>query len=141
MRRRSRAGGKSPNAQAPKAAARKSRIAQEAARPRSSSAARDEAKAARLNRERDELLQQQRATAEVLKVISRSTFDLQVVFETLVESAAKLCKADFADIWRPNGSSYRVVANYQTTAAQKEYLATLPITPGRDRVLAALCLS
>ena len=48
-----------------------------------------------------------------------------------MESAAKLCKADFADIWRPNGSSYRVVASYQTTAAQKEYLATLPITPGR----------
>ena len=131
MRRRSRASGNSPNAQAPKAAARKSRIAQEAARPRSSSAAREEAKVARLNRERDELLQQQRATAEVLKVISRSTFDLQVVFETMVESAAKLCKADFADIWRPNGSSYRVVASYQTTAAQKQYLATLPITPGR----------
>ena len=67
----------------------------------------------------------------MFKVISRSTFDLQVVFETLVESAAKLCEADFADIWRPNGSSYRVAATYQTTAAQKEYLATLPITPNR----------
>jgi hypothetical protein len=55
MRRRSRASG-TPNAQAPKAAARKSRIAQEAARPRSASAAREEAKVARLNRERDELL-------------------------------------------------------------------------------------
>ena len=130
MRRRSRAGGKSPNAQAPKAAARKSRIARKV-RARSSSAAREEAKVARLNRERDEALQQQRATAALLKVISRSTFDLQVVFETLVESAAKLCKADLADIWRPNGSSYRVAASYQTTAAQKEYLATLPITPGR----------
>jgi hypothetical protein len=43
--------------------------------------------------------------------------------------AAKLCEADFADIWRPNGSSYRVAASYQTTAAQKEYSATLPITP------------
>jgi GAF domain-containing protein/anti-sigma regulatory factor (Ser/Thr protein kinase) len=131
MRRRSRASGNSPNAQAPKAAAGKSLNAQQSARPRSSSAAREEAKIARLNRERDEALQQQRATATLLKVISRSTFDLQVVFETLVESAAKLCKADLADIWRPNGSSYRVAASYQTTAAQKEYLATLPITPGR----------
>ena len=89
MIQRSRASGNSPNAQAPKAAARKSRIAQEAARPRSSSAAREEAKVARLNRERDELLQQQRATADVLKVISRSTFNLQVVFETLVEVSSK----------------------------------------------------
>jgi GAF domain-containing protein len=112
------------------AAARKSRIARKV-RPRNSIAAREEAKVARLNRERDAALQQQRATADVLKVISRSTFDLQVVFEKLVESAAKLCEADFADIWRSNGSSYRIAASYQTTAAQKEYLATLPITPNR----------
>ena len=83
----------------------------------------------RLNRERDEALQQQRATAEVLKVISRSTFDLRVVFETLVESAAKLCEADFANIWRPHGSSYRVAATCQTAAAHKEYLANLSIEP------------
>jgi two-component system, NtrC family, sensor kinase len=131
MKRRSKAGDEPPKARRRKTAARKSRITPKAVHHRNSSAAREETKAARLNRERDETLQQQRATADVLKVISRSNFDLQVVFETLVESAAKLCKADFADIWRPNGSSYRVAASYQTTAAQKEYLATLPITPGR----------
>jgi two-component system, NtrC family, sensor kinase len=131
MKRRSKAGDEPPKARRRTTAARKSRIAPKAVHHHNSSAAREETKAARLDRERDEALQQQRATADVLKAISRSNFDLQVVFETLVESAAKLCKADFADIWRPNGSSYRVAASYQTTAAQKEYLATLPITPGR----------
>ena len=113
MTRRSTAAGKAAKAQRRKTAARKSRIASKAVRPRSSSAAREEN--ARLTRERDEALQQQRAAADVLKVVSRSSFDLQVVFETLLESGAKLCEADFANIWRPYGPSYRVAATYQTS--------------------------
>jgi two-component system, NtrC family, sensor kinase len=131
MRRRSRAGGEPAKAQRHKTGARKSRIASKAADPISSSGSDEKTKVARLTRERDQALEQQRATADVLKVVSRSGFDLQLLFETLVESAAKLCKADFADIWRPYGPSYRVAATYQTLAAHKEYLTNLQINPSR----------
>ena len=90
MRRRSRAGGKSPNAQAPKAAGRKSRIALKAVRP-SSSSAREETKVAQLIRERDEALQQQRATADILGAISRSKFKLQSILQSVVDTASQLC--------------------------------------------------
>jgi len=81
---------------------------------------------ARLLGELRESLQQQTATADVLKVISRSTFDLKAVLNTLVESAARLCEAEQAVISRPKGASYYFEASYGLSPEFAEFVANHP---------------
>jgi GAF domain-containing protein len=94
----------------------------------------------RLLNELRESLQQQTATADVLKVISRSTFDLVTVLETLVASAARLCDADKGFIARREGVGYRLAAKFGFAPEFVEYVGQVLIEPGRNTLVGRTAL-
>ncbi|MGE5162435.1 MAG: GAF domain-containing protein, partial [Sphingobacteriales bacterium] len=97
---------------------------------------------ARLLNELRESLQQQTATADVLKVISRSTFDLKTVLTTLVETAVRVCEADIGNIARPvDNDAYKIEASFGQSTALYEELARQTLKVGKGSVIGRTALS
>ena len=130
MKRRSRAGGEASKVRGRKALKKKRRDASTTVS--SSNPIKDED--ARLARELNEAREQQTATADVLKVISRSTFDLQAVLDTLVQSAAALCDATACAIYVRSGDSFHAKAFVGESEEFIRYLRANPQRPGRGSV-------
>jgi signal transduction histidine kinase/putative methionine-R-sulfoxide reductase with GAF domain len=93
-----------------------------------------------LKRELSEAHRREAATAEVLKLISRSAFNLQSVLDTLIETAVRLCDARRGVIFRREGNSYRGVAFYNASPELIDFIRCHPITAGRDTITARVAL-
>ena len=116
MRRRSKAGGETVKTRRRKAATLKRRNAPKAVHRRGSAAVSPHKKVALLGRERDEALEQQTATSEVLQVISSFPGNLLPVFEAILEKAVRICDAKFGGVYRWDSEGLRLVAMHNIPA-------------------------
>ena len=87
-----------------------------------------------------ESLQQQTATADVLKIISRSSVDLETVLDTLVETVARLCRADQAHMFRRRDDKYHLVAAWGLSEEAKEFVLTHPFAADRGTLSGRVAL-
>src|SRR5207247_9406311 len=94
----------------------------------------------RLFNETKESLARQTAVADVLKTISQTTFDLQAVFDVVVDNATKLCRGDFGYLFRRDGDVFRLVASVGGNEGLREYERTHPTALGRKTLIGRLAL-
>jgi hypothetical protein len=127
MKKPSRAGGKPAKARPHSALKPRGRNAPKPQSNRRSAADDSESEVAQLKRELHEAVEQQTATAEILRVISSSAGDLQPVFEAILENATRICDAKFGNLWLREGDKFRIVALYGGSPEYREYLFAEPL--------------
>ena len=137
MRRRSRAGGEPVKTRRRKTVTLKRRNAPKAVRRSGSSAVGLSEQVAVFKRERDEALLRETANSEILRLISKSPGDLELVFRTILENATGICNANFGNLFRFDGENLYPVAQFNTPAALREALK--PSSPSRTRGCSTSC--